>query len=238
MELRHLRYFVTVATELHYARAARRLFISQPGLSQQIRSLEGELGLKLFERNRRGVRLTPEGAAFLSEAAAVVQQADRALEVARALAEAATGQLRLSYARTMFTGLPDLIVSEYQRRFPGVEITADSGTTGSNVDRLRSGEVDIAFVLTPLEDPGDLRWVDVSREPIVVALPSGHPLSRHRRIRRDQVAVFRWCTSHVTRALAITTAVWPRSMAPPSPTSSVRNRPTSACWWLLRKVRA
>jgi DNA-binding transcriptional LysR family regulator len=188
MELRHLRYFVTVATELHYARAARRLFISQPGLSQQIRSLEGELGLKLFERNRRGVRLTWQGAAFLSEAAAVVQQADRALEVARALAEAATGQLRLSYARTMFTGLPELIVSEYQRRFPGVEITADSGTTGSNVDRLRSGEVDIAFVLTPLEDAGDLRWVDVSREPIVVALPSGHPLSRHRRIRRDQVA--------------------------------------------------
>ena len=188
MELRHLRYFVTVATELHYARAARRLFISQPGLSQQIRSLEGELGLKLFERNRRGVRLTPEGAAFLSEAAAVVQQADRALEVARALAEAATGQLHLSYARTMFTGLPELIVSEYQRRFPGVEITADSGTTGSNVDRLRSGEVDIALVLTPLEDAGDLRWIDVSREPIVVALPSGHPLSRHRRIRRDQVA--------------------------------------------------
>ena len=110
----------------------------------------------LYHR-QRGVRLTPQGAAFLFAAADVVQQADRALEVARALAEAATGQLRLSYARTMFTGLPELIVSEYQRRFPGVEITADSGTTGSNVDRLRSDEVDIAFVLTPLEDAGDLQ---------------------------------------------------------------------------------
>ena len=155
MELRHLRYFVTVATELHYARAARRLFISQPGLSQQIRSLEGELGLKLFERNRRGVRLTPEGAAFLSEAAAVVQQADRALEVARALAEAATGQLRLSYARTMFTGLPDLIVSEYQRRFPGVEEHDKGQVDKKAMTRIRHEiQANRLGAATPLQQPG------------------------------------------------------------------------------------
>src|ERR671933_1107038 len=115
MELRHLRYFVTVGTELHFARAAQRLFISQPALSQQIRSLEGELGLQLLERNRRGVQLTPEGEAFLVEAKAVVQQADRAAEVARALAEGSTGHLRLSYVVTMSGGLPELIVSEYRR---------------------------------------------------------------------------------------------------------------------------
>src|SRR6266851_5116556 len=73
MELRHLRYFVTVATELHYARAAERLFISQPALSQQIRSLEGELGFKVLQRNSRGVRLTPEGEAFLAGATTVVR---------------------------------------------------------------------------------------------------------------------------------------------------------------------
>src|ERR671931_763013 len=122
MELRHLRYFVTVAAELHFGRAAARLFISRPALSQQIRSLEGELGLKLLERNRRGVRLTPEGEAFLVEARAVVRQADRAADVARALAEGATGRLRLSYVRTMPGGLPELIVREYQRRYPGVEV--------------------------------------------------------------------------------------------------------------------
>src|ERR671916_600289 len=104
MELRHLRYFVTVATELHFGRAAELLFISQPALSQQIRSLEGELGLQLLERDRRGVRLTPEGAAFLAEARAVVQQADRAAAVARALSEGASGRLRIGYVRTMAGG--------------------------------------------------------------------------------------------------------------------------------------
>src|SRR5919199_6347065 len=107
MELRHLRYFVAVATELHFGRAAARLFVSQPALSQQIRSLERELGLQLLERDRRGVRLTPEGAAFLTEAKAVVQQADRAVAVAGALAAGATGRLRLSYVRTIPGGLPE-----------------------------------------------------------------------------------------------------------------------------------
>ena len=188
MELRHLRYFVTVAGELHFGRAAERLFISQPALSQQIRSLEAELGLKLLERDRRGVRLTPEGAAFLAEATAVVQQADRAAAVARALAEGATGRLRISYVRTTPGGLPERIVREYQRRFPGVELAADSGSTGANVERLRTGELDVAFVHTPIENAADLGCVDITTVPLVVALPSTHPLSRRRRIPREALA--------------------------------------------------
>src|SRR5918911_5216086 len=159
MELRHLRYFLTVAAELHFARAAQRLFISQPALSQQIRSLEAELGLKLLERNRRGVRLTPEGAAFLPEARAVVQQADHALEVARALAEGATGHLRMSYVVTTPGGLPELVVSEYQRRYPQVHINADSGSTTQNLERLRCGELDVAFVHNPPTDDVNLGWI-------------------------------------------------------------------------------
>ncbi|MBV9356001.1 MAG: LysR family transcriptional regulator, partial [Chloroflexi bacterium] len=170
MELRHLRYFVTVAAELHYARAAQRLFISQPALSQQVRSLEAELGLKLLERNRRGVRLTPEGVAFLAEARAVVQQADHAAAVARALAEGATGRLRMSYVLTTPGGLPELIVSEYQRRYPGVQISADSGSTAQNVERLRRGELDVAFVHNPPEDDADLGWIEIATQPLVVAV--------------------------------------------------------------------
>src|SRR5215467_7252977 len=147
MELRHLRYFVAVASELHFARAAQRLFISQPALSQQIRSLERELGFKLLERNSRGVQLTPEGEAFLREAKIVVRDADRAAEVARVLAEGGTGHLRLSHLRTMPGGLPERIVSEYQRRYPGVEIIPESGSTEQNLERVRGGHLDVAFVL-------------------------------------------------------------------------------------------
>jgi DNA-binding transcriptional LysR family regulator len=187
MELRHLRYFVAVASELHFGRAAERLVISQPALSQQIRSLEGELWLQLLERDRRGVRLTPEGETFLAEAKAVIQQADRAAEVARALAEGATGRLRLSYVRTMPGGLPEVIVREYRRRYPGVEIATASGSTGQNVERLTSGDLDVAFVHTPFESGAELLWVEIATEPLVVALPSANPLSKRRRIRRGDL---------------------------------------------------
>lgn len=188
MELRHLRYFVTVASELHFGRAAQRLFISQPALSQQVRGLEGELGLRLLERTRRGVRLTPEGMAFLAEATAVVQQADRAAEVARALAEGATGRLRISYLWTRAGGLPEGIVREYRRRFPGVDLTADSGTTAANVERLRAGELDVAFVHPPLENVAELGCVDITMEALVVAVPGTHPLAQRRRIHREALA--------------------------------------------------
>ena len=188
MELRHLRYFVTVASELHFARAAQRLFISQPALSQQLRKLEGELGLQLLERNRRGVRLTPEGEAFLAEATAVVQRADRALEVALALAEGATGRLRMSYVVTTPGGLPERVVSEYQRRYPHVQISADSGSTAQNVERLRCGELDVAFVHNPPTDDVNLGWIEIATQRLVVAVPSVHPLSRRRRLKREHLA--------------------------------------------------
>jgi DNA-binding transcriptional LysR family regulator len=117
-----------------------------------------------------------------------VQQADRALEVARALAEGATGKLRMSYVRTMPGGLPERIVSEYHRRFPRVDITAESGSTVQNVERLQTGELDVAFVHTPFENADDLGWVEIATEPLVIALPSAHPLSRRRRIRREALA--------------------------------------------------
>ena len=187
MELRDLRYFVAVASELHFARAAQRLFISQPALSQQIRSLEGELGFKLLERNSRGVQLTREGEAFLPEAQIVIRDADHAADVARALAEGATGHLRLSHLRTMPRGLPEHVVSEYQRRYPGVEIMPESGSTEQNVERVRGGQLDLAFVLAPLENAPELGYVEIATEPIVVAIPSTHPLSRRRRIRREDL---------------------------------------------------
>jgi DNA-binding transcriptional LysR family regulator len=184
VELRDLRYFVAVAAELHFARAAQRLFISQPALSQQIRSLERELGLKLLDRNSRGVQLTAEGETFLREAKTVVRDAEHALGVARALAEGATGYLRLSHLRTMPRGLPARIVSEYQQRYPGVEMLPESGSTEQNLERVHAGQLDVAFVLAPVANGPELGCIEIAREPIVVAIPSTHPLSRRRRIRR------------------------------------------------------
>jgi DNA-binding transcriptional LysR family regulator len=129
---------------------------------------------------RDAARRTPEGEAFLAEASAVVQQADRAIGFARALAEGATGRLRLSYVRTMPGGMPEVIVHEYRRQFPCVELTADSGSTGQNVERLGSGELDVAFAHTPIESGGAggaLVSVEIASKPLVVAIPRAHPLS-------------------------------------------------------------
>ena len=188
MELRHLRYFLTVASEMHFGRAAQRLFVSQPALSQQIRGLESELGFRLFERDRRGVRMTPEGAAFLPAAEAVVQQAEHATEVARALAAGSSGHLRLSQLRTMPRGLPERVTAEFQRRHPRVEIIPESGSTEQNIERLRSAQLDVAFLLAPLEDVPGVGCLELATEPVVVALPSGHSLSRRRRIQREELA--------------------------------------------------
>jgi DNA-binding transcriptional LysR family regulator len=121
------------------------------------------------------LRLTPEGAGFLAEAEAVVRQADRAAEVARALAQGASGQLRLSHLRTMPRGLPERVVGEYRQRYPGVAIIPESGSTEQDLERLRAGQVDLAFVLTPLGDDPGLGCVDIATEPVVVALPSSVP---------------------------------------------------------------
>jgi DNA-binding transcriptional LysR family regulator len=131
--------------------------------------------------------LTPEGVAFLSEAEAVVQHADRAAEVARALGEGGAGHLRLSQLRTMPRGLPERVTAEFQRRHPGVEIIPESGSTEQSVDRLRTAQLNAAFVLAPIEDSIGIGCLEIAPEPIVVALPTGHTLSRRRRIRREQL---------------------------------------------------
>src|SRR5215510_9053027 len=122
MELRHLRYFVAVAEELHFGRAAARLHIVQPALSRQIRALEEEMGLTLFERDRRRVALTPAGSVFLNEARVLLGHVNRAVEAARRAARGELGSLRISYVPAMVTtGLPE-IVRGFRRRFPGVDM--------------------------------------------------------------------------------------------------------------------
>jgi DNA-binding transcriptional LysR family regulator len=182
MELRQLRSFVAVAEELHFRRAAERLHLAQPSVSQQIRTLEAELGVRLFERNRRGAVLTPAGEALLGEARELLARADRAAAVARATGTGERGRLRMSLTRSLTGGVAGAIVDAYRARYPEVELSLSLGTTMLHVEQLRAGEIDAGFVRPPLEEPG-LEELRLGREPMVCVLPRGHRLTRRSTVR-------------------------------------------------------
>jgi DNA-binding transcriptional LysR family regulator len=187
MELRHLRSFVAVAEELHFGRAAARLHIVQPALSRQIRALEEEMGLRLFERNRRRVALTPAGAAFLNEGRGLLEQVAHAVEAARRADRGELGSLRIGYVPAMVsTGLPE-IVREFRKRFPGVDVRLQEMTPAMQVEALLGERVDVGFVRGPIHEPA-LATETVLEEPLVAALPSGHRLGRHKRLRLAMLA--------------------------------------------------
>ena len=172
MELRQLRSFVVVADELHFRRAAERLRMAQPSVSQQIRRLEAELGVRLFDRSRRGATLTPAGAALLVEARELLSRADEAVAVTRATASGHRGRLRLSLTRSLTGGVAGAIVDAYRARYPEVDLDLTLGTTMLHVEQLLSGDIDVAFVRPPLEVPA-LEELPLGREPMVCVLPSG-----------------------------------------------------------------
>jgi DNA-binding transcriptional LysR family regulator len=182
MELRQLRSFVAVAEELHFRRAADRLHLAQPSVSQQIRTLEAELGVPLFERNRRGVALTPAGSALLEEARDLLSRADQAATLARAVGAGQRGRLRMSLTRSLTGGVAGAIVAAYRARYPEVELVLSLGTTMLHVEQLHAGEIDVGFVRPPLEDPG-LQELRLGREPMVCVLPRGHRLTRRTSVR-------------------------------------------------------
>ena len=198
MELRQLRSFVAVAEELHFRRAADRLHMAQPSVSQQVRTLEAELGVTLFDRNRRGVALTPAGTALLDEARTVLAAADQAAAVARATGAGQRGRLRVSLTRSLTGGIAGAIVDAYRARYPDVELDLNVGNTMLHVEQLHAGDIDVGFVRPPLEDP-ELEELPLGREPMVCVLPKGHRLARRGTIRpeelRDEPLVW-WPENH------------------------------------------
>jgi DNA-binding transcriptional LysR family regulator len=176
MELSHLRYFVTVAEEQHFGRAAARLRIAQPPLSRRIQALERELGLLLFERTRRKVELTPAGTVLLQHARAVFDAVDLAIHEAQRAGRGESGRLVVGYPSTYaYSGLPE-VVRAFRTKFPDVEMVLRELSPQQQVDALREGRIDVGFVRAPFEEPG-LTSELVRSEPLVVALPSGHPLA-------------------------------------------------------------
>jgi len=178
MELRNVRAFLAVAHERHFGRAAANLNLTQPALTLRIQVLERELGLQLFQRSAREVRLTSAGEALLEHAEALVQEENRALREMKDYLAGVAGRLRISYLTLWDVGLPANIVAEFRRRFPAIKVDTSSGYSQTNVDRLLAGEVDFAFVGVAIGERNGIAIRPLDRHEIVVVMAPTHHLSQ------------------------------------------------------------
>ncbi len=175
IELRHLRYFVAVAQELHFGRAAERLGITQPVLSDQIRRLETLLGVQLLHRTKRVVQLTEPGKSFLVDVIQVLEQTDAAIATVRRAAQGKFGKLAIGYTGpALYTVLPE-IVRTFRDRNPNIEITLHEHCTPAQEAALFADKIHVAFLHPPIDSNVQLQTV--LQEPMVVALPENHPLA-------------------------------------------------------------
>jgi DNA-binding transcriptional LysR family regulator len=178
MELRHLRYFVAVAEELHFTRAADRLGIKQPPLSLQIQQLEREIGTPLFHRLTRGVELTEAGAVLLDDARRILEQVEQAKARVQSRARGETGHIRVGFAgATDFQPLVPDIIRSYRESYPGVVLSPEQSNTPQLIAGLRSGALDVAFVRPPLSDGEGIAVQPLVEEQMRIVLPAAHPLA-------------------------------------------------------------
>ncbi|HMC55023.1 MAG TPA: LysR substrate-binding domain-containing protein [Gemmatimonadaceae bacterium] len=189
MELRHLRYFVAVAEELHFGRAAQRLNIAQPPLSRQIRDLERDLEVPLFERIARGVQLTAAGRAFLPQARLTLALAERARRAAQRAAQGEVGRLRIGFvdAATSSDVLPD-VLGFFRMHLPQVGVSLFEMDSAQQEDALREGRIDVGILQRPPADAE--RWLvleEIYRDALVAAVPEGHRLATRGRLSMEDL---------------------------------------------------
>jgi DNA-binding transcriptional LysR family regulator len=185
MELRHLRYFVVLAEELHFSRAARRLGISQPPLSQQIRALELSLKAPLFERTNRRVELTEAGRALLVEARATLDQAERAATIVGQARRGEIGELRIGFAPSAPLIAPfTATILAFRKAAPGVRLVLDEQVTTQQIDALLERRLHIGFIRSPSvpDLPDAVAAIELYREPLSVFMHADHPLAARDRV--------------------------------------------------------
>jgi DNA-binding transcriptional LysR family regulator len=183
LNTRQLRYFVALAEELHFTKAAARLYVAQQSLSTQIRQIEDRVGAQLLTRTTRRVELTPAGEAFLAEARTALAAFDRAVNAAESVQRSETGTLSLGFMVSAALELTAPILSEFSRRFPQVNIDLHEYDYSDPTVGLATDAVDIGFVRPPIEGP-ELRYEELLSEPRVLCLSAGHPLAE-----RDSISV-------------------------------------------------
>ena len=183
MELRHLRYFIAIAEEGHITRAAERLGMQQPPLSQQLKAMEHELDVQLFHRKARGVELTDAGRALLDEARGMLAHLDRAVEATRRAARGEQGRLCVGVTSTTpFHPLVSRAIRTFREACPMVSLMVEECLSNESAERLQNESMDVAFVRTSLSGATGLTVIDLLNEPMVVALPKRHPLARDKAI--------------------------------------------------------
>lgn len=180
MELRHLRYFIAVAEELHFTRAAERLHIGQPPLSQAIQALEADIGAQLFARTKRSVRLTEAGRLFLTDARRILALSDQAGETARRAGRGEAGELRVGFTfSTPLTPLFAAVINRYRRAYPHVTLTLHEMATLRQLDGLTQRTLDLGFIRPPDRGPGEeLKLTPMREDPLVAVLPTTIALAR------------------------------------------------------------
>jgi DNA-binding transcriptional LysR family regulator len=179
IDLRRLRYFVAVAEEGHITRASERLGIQQAPLSQQIKTLETELDARLFHRRPKGVELTEAGRALLAEARAILSRIAEAEAAVRRAARGEAGRLRVGFTNSAcFHPATPAAIAAFHAAAPQVALTFEQASTSGLVERLRAGEVDVAFIRTAAARPEGLQLRRLAEEAMSAALPAAHPLAQ------------------------------------------------------------
>lgn len=174
LDLRQLRYFVAVAEEKHFGRAAARLAMTQPPLSQQIRGLEEVLGVSLFDRTKRSVELTPVARDLLPEVRRLLAGADGLRPLAQSLARGETGVLSLAFVSTADYGLLPPLLQAFNQRYPRVRLQLLEATSDVQIDELVAGRIDAGLVIPPIpaRHAAGLSYLPIAREPLVIAMPA------------------------------------------------------------------
>ena len=185
MNLRDLKYIIAVADTRHFGRAAERCFVSQPTLSGQIKKVEEELGIAIFERGHRSAEVTPVGKAIVARARQMLEQADAIAQLARAHQDPLAGPLRIGAIPTSSPYLVPLILKPLKKRYPQMKLVLTEELTPVLTERLHKHEIEAALLATPVEDPS-LASLPLFDEPFWIACPRRHPLQDKERItRRD-----------------------------------------------------
>lgn len=179
MELRQLRYFMAVSEELSFIRGAARVGVSQPPLSRQIANLESELGVRLLDRNKHGVALTEAGRVFYTEVQGTLSSLDRAVKAALRAAKGQVGSLSLGFGGSAAYTFTPRLLRRFRELYPGVELSLHNVPMTSQFDALNEKRIDIAFLMLPVADER-LATKVLLRDPLNVALPSGHPLCKRK----------------------------------------------------------